>query len=122
MTFKIFGKGFKDRSLGILEANEQSIDPINYIRYEGRDNLIPGIDRSAHGYSTRYQKSVHFGVSNEKNDAGQTFVPFFDGSDVSLQSKAPISGVGFMLFTKGENYAGYIRPYLKTYNYANFVQ
>lgn len=55
-------------------------------------------------------------MSNERTDGGQEFVPFFDATDV--KNVSPLSGFGLLHYTNDDEYAGYVRPYLITYNIA----
>lgn len=56
-------------------------------------------------------------MTSEESDAGQSFGPFFDGSDIEFDSVAPISGIGLIHYTNDKDYAGYIRPTISSLNY-----
>lgn len=43
--------------------------------------------------------------------------PFFDGSDIHLEPKVPLSGIGLMHYTNDDSCAGLIVPYVKTLRY-----
>lgn len=64
---------------------------------------------------------IKFGVSNQEADIGQTFVPFFDGVDVTFDFVSPLSGLGLLHYTNDDKYAGYIRPYLRSFNYNHYL-
>jgi hypothetical protein len=61
--------------------------------------------------------AIDFNYSTEETDAGQTFVPFFDGDDVTFTHPAPISGMGLIHYTNDPKYAGYIWPIIETMDY-----
>lgn len=82
---------------------------------------IPGVENSSDKFAVTKNKKVLFGLSNEEVDAGQSFVPYFDGADITLDVKSPLTGIGFLHYTKNESYAGYIRPFLNTLDYSNFI-
>lgn len=67
-------------------------------------------------------KTIKFGRSIEKFDAGQSFVPYFDGSDVTTDNKVPLCGLRLLQFIGDESFAGYIKPQLITLNLSSFVK
>lgn len=64
---------------------------------------------------------VKFGSSDRETDIAQTFVPYLDGIDVTFDVKSPLSGIGLMHFTNDAHYAGYIRPFLRSFSYENYL-
>lgn len=117
---KVFGKKLSTESLIVLGAAESSAEGEHTSGEIDQDGKIEGISGSSSNYNVFRHNTVKFGISNEISDAGQSFVPFFDGSDVAFNNKAPLRGVGFLLFEQAGT-AGYIRPYLLTYNYNNLI-
>lgn len=118
---KVFGKKLSTESLIVLGRTESSAEGESTSSEIDQDGKVEGISGSSSSFNVFRHKTVKFGISNEISDAGQSFVPFFDGSDVAFNNKAPLRGVGFMLFEQAGT-AGYIRPYLMTYNYNNLIE
>ena len=83
---------------------------------------IPGIDTSKLKYDVTSKARVSFDKSNEKKDAGQTYLPFFDARSIESAIPAPLSGLELIHYTtKSDNdgeYAGYIAPRISTIHYA----
>lgn len=69
-------------------------------------------------------KNVKFAFvkSDEETDAGQSFLPYFDPSDVTFDQPAPLSMIEFAHYTNNEDYAGYIRPIIKSLDYRKFIE
>lgn len=85
------------------------------------NDTIPGLDESSDKFKINKKLLIEFGLSNEEADAGQSFVPYFDGSDITFDVKSPLSGLGLFHYTRHSDYAGYIRPTLQSLNYENFI-
>jgi len=81
---------------------------------------IPGLSTTNTLYTVRRNARVTFSLSNEKADAGQSFVPYFDGNEVSFNIKAPLSGLTFVHYTNDENHAGYIKPVISSLDYRKY--
>lgn len=81
---------------------------------------IPGVSFSSK-LSVIKSKIIKFGRSNEKADAGQSFVPYFDGSEVTTENKVPLSGIELIHFSDDHNYAGYIKPNLITFDVSKLI-
>jgi hypothetical protein len=78
---------------------------------------------SAHTrYAVSKFQTIRFGLSEEDSDESQNFVPYFDGSEVTTETLTPLAGIGLMHFTGDNEYAGYIKPYLITLNYAAHIK
>lgn len=75
-------------------------------------------------YGTRItQKSninLKFQKSDEQSDAGQNTVPFFDTTNIAFDSIAPISSIGLIHYTNSDEYAGFVRPTIKSIDYDAF--
>jgi len=78
---------------------------------------IPGLSNNATSFFKTYKRLIEFKISDEEKDAGQTLVPYFDGSPVEIEMTSPLSGIAFVHYSNQRDYAGYIRPVLKTFNY-----
>lgn len=66
-------------------------------------------------------KFIQFTHSDDKKDAAQTTVPFFDAQEVVSSIPTPLSGIG--IFHKGKRgYGGFIAPRIFTYNFATFLK
>lgn len=120
LTTRIFGKNIESFSLGKM-GEEMSKDAVDADKFKSCHGLIPKLKESNNIYTVLKNVIVQFGISNEKEDAGQSFVPYFDGSNVTMSVQAPLSGLGFLHFTNDLKYAGYIKPYIKSLNYRKFV-
>lgn len=68
-------------------------------------------------YIFNSEGAINFDYSTEITDAGQSFVPYFDGDDVTFTHAAPISGIGIIHYTNDPEYAGYIWPIIETMDY-----
>lgn len=59
--------------------------------------------------------------SNGEQDAGQSFIPYFDATEVGFNSAAPISSIALIHYTNDAKYAGFIRPSIRSLNYKKFI-
>lgn len=118
LSMKSFGRNFESFVLGTLENNEVTQEASSSggkLKHSDQSFKNPGKSDSTI-IKVKKNQIISFGLSNEKSDAGQQFVPFFDGSDVTIDSLSPLSGFGLLQWTTDEEYAGYISPFLITYN------
>lgn len=83
----------KSFSLGEVDEKESSMDSAITGSSISLNNTLPGTDSNINVIDKR--KIITFGQSNEKADAGQSFVPYFDGRSITFDVKSPISGLGF---------------------------
>lgn len=116
LSLTSFGRHIENFALGTLENNEMMQEASS--SGGGTNNQEfkhPGKSNSTN-IKVNKNRIISFGLSNEKSDAGQQFVPFFDGSDISINSLSPLSGFGLLHYTDDEDYAGYIRPFLIIFN------
>lgn len=125
LSFRVFGKKFKNFVYGTLSEREVTSNAVYYpdISFQNvnkQEFKKPGLKGSSE-YTITKNQLINFGMSHEKSDAGQTFVPHFDGIDVTMDSKSPLSGIGLFHFTDNTRYAGYIKPYLFTLNQNDYV-
>lgn len=122
LTLKIYGHSISNFVLGTLGTTELS--HISNVTSNGQnidqELKIPGRSGWSRATVTK-NKTLRFGLSNEEADAGQSFVPFFDGSDVSTENRIPLAGIGLLHFTDNRDYAGYVKPYLITLNLNAFM-
>lgn len=115
VSWSIYGRKIVDFNKGVM-GNEDEIQSASSSGSLNAENLIPGLS-SGKKFSTRNNIKVIFGISNEDNDAGQSFVPYFDGTNITFDISAPLSGISLIHYTNDVNYAGYIRPVLRSLNY-----
>ncbi|CAO1373741.1 unnamed protein product [Diamesa hyperborea] len=120
MKLKVFGKEHSNLE-GTLNDNEKEYISQNSDVHSIIDK-IPKLKEDSKKFTKIIDKAIQFEVSNDDEDAGQSFVPYLDGSDIEFDVKAPLSGIGFMYYTNDDYYAGYIRPYLKSFNYKSFAK
>ena len=120
MKLKVFGKEHSNLE-GTLNANEKEYISENSDVHRIIDK-IPKLKEDSKKFTKIIDKAIQFEVSNDSEDAGQSFVPYLDGSDIEFDVKAPLSGIGFMYYTNDDYYAGYIRPYLKSFKYKSFAK
>jgi hypothetical protein len=59
-------------------------------------------------------------TSSEYSGYGKV-TPFFDTSEVKFDQPAPITSIQLIHYTNDVNYAGYIRPIIKSFNYTGIV-
>lgn len=121
LSFKVCGKKIESFTIGKMQQVESCSDANIPYNVKNITLKIPGVENSSDKFVITKQKKVLFGLSNEKVDAGQSFVPYFDGTDITLDVRSPLTGIGFLHYTKNESYAGYIRPFLNTLHYSDFV-
>jgi len=80
---------------------------------------IEGLSSSTN-FTVRNITKIKFSTSSEGYDNGQSFVPYFDGNAVTMDIKAPLSGIGLIQYTNDWTFAGYIRPVLKSLDYRKY--
>lgn len=123
LTIRIFGRSIKSFSFGQLGEKTSFKEvkvPKNEVAESFKDK-IPRMNSQSSLFTKLTLRTVEFGISNEKADAGQSYVPYFDGSSVTLDVKGPLKGLGFVHYTNNQNYSGYIKPFVKTLDYKDFV-
>jgi hypothetical protein len=119
LSLSIIGRellDFKNSTLGSeIVKNTGSID-----KFFNAYDKIPELSKTNTLYTVRMNARVSFSISNEKADAGQSFVPYFDGSEVSFNIKSPLSGLTFVHYTNDESYAGYVKPVISSLDYRKY--
>lgn len=65
---------------------------------------------------------VRFQKSDERTDAGQSFVPFFDPIEATFDPPAPLSMIELIHYTNDAKYSGFIRPLIKSLDYRKFLE
>lgn len=121
LNLRTFGKKIDDYCLskindesGLSNAAISSDIPIN----QEFKNTGSSPDASV---KIKKNRVFMFGLSSEETDAGQNFVPYFDGSDVA-DGRVPLSGIGLLHFSSDfKIFSGYIKPYLITLNLHSYV-
>ncbi|CAO1331992.1 unnamed protein product [Diamesa serratosioi] len=119
VSIQIFGQVLNDFEKGILDTSisTESDNGLTFVKsIEGK---IVGLRDNFMDFKRTSKKTIHFGVSDEKTDAGQSFVPYFDGTNIEFDKPAPLSGLGFLHYSNDDSYAGYIRPYIRSFKYKN---
>lgn len=119
-SLRIYGKLADAQSFafGIMKSSESVTAEDN--EADGRLELngkSPGLANgdSAGQFIVIKNKELVFG---QREDG--MIAPFFDSSDVSFDIKAPLAGVGFIMYTNNVTYAGFIRPTLIALNYLQY--
>lgn len=124
LSLKSFGRNFESFVLGTLENNEvmQEVSSSGgRLIYNDLNLRNPGKSDSTN-IKVNKNQIISFGLSNEKSDASQQFVPFFDASEVTIDGLSPLSGFGLLHWTTDEDHAGYISPFLITYNVNAYLE
>lgn len=119
LKLRAFGKeieSFINANLGDIELTK---DANVYKAFVSFKSTIPGIDTNTENVTVTRNLVIEFGMSNEKVDAGQSFLPYFDGTNVTPKNRRWLSGLGLLHYTRNHTYAGYVKPYLKTLNYGD---
>ena len=87
-------------------------------------NRMPAIDPNYPIFNISSNVRVNMGMSNEKHDAGQNFLPYFDSQNITLTIPAPLSGLELFLYTSNgspADFGGFVRLRLTTINYLNYL-
>jgi hypothetical protein len=113
-SWSIYGRKLVDFNRGIL-GSEENVNSVGNYRYDASD-LIPGLS-SGKRFTIGKNRRVSFGISNEDEDAGQSFVPYFDGNEVTFDIKSPLTGISLIHYTNDPKYAGFIRPVIRSLDY-----
>lgn len=127
-ALKIFGRELNKPELDGLSAREyfKVVSAPRIFEAKSLVLTIPGLEPTKKTFEVTYGGAnntfIIFGASNEVADVGQTFVPFFDGVAVTFDSPSPLSGVGLMHYTNSKDFAGYLRPFLRSFNYAEHLE
>lgn len=118
IRLKIHGKKleFTEGSLGNSAEATGNLNGINIMI--GNNT---GLDKGSSSFQTKSNCDVQFRKSDEETDAGQNFVPYFDGTAVIFDQPAPISSIGLIHYTNNQTYAGYIRPIIKSIDYSMYA-
>lgn len=67
---------------------------------------------------SRTNFNLKFKTSGEATDAGQSFLPYFDSTGISFDPPAPLSSIGLSHVTNDNEYAGFVKPTIKSLDYA----
>jgi hypothetical protein len=73
-------------------------------------------------FSVTNKGAIDFDWSAERIDAGQSFVPYFDGNDASFDYSAPVCGIGIVQYTNDKEYGGFLRPIISTIDYKKIFE
>lgn len=88
------------------------------------DDHIPLINYDVKEYSVYSNKRIIMGKGNEKKDAGQSYLPYFDSQSITMAIPAPLSGLQLVhYYTSGNpaSYAGFVRLRISTINYLDYL-
>lgn len=99
--------GEDDYRMAIFEDTRTTLDTTN---------KIPGLNREGKWKITRHAH-FQFERSVEYKDAGQSLLPYFDGTPITFNIPSPLGGIELFHYTNDVNYAGYIRPNLISFDY-----
>jgi hypothetical protein len=112
-------ENFKDGKLGIIEYdsnnNEGSLHRKKVV------GTKVGLKSNDNQFKVSKNVRILFVRSDEEADAGQSFLPYFDPSYVTFDQPAPLSMIELVHYTNNDDYAGYIRPVIKSLDYRKFI-
>ncbi|CAO1353050.1 unnamed protein product [Diamesa tonsa] len=118
LRLRVFSRWFKSFADGtISEREDTNYDDDNDNTVFFIQDKIPLIATRPGPINLNWNYNILFGTSNQKSDAGQSMVPYFDSTDITFDVKAPLGGIGFLHHTSSVEYAGFIRPYILNLNY-----
>ena len=83
------------------------------------ENTIPLINTGL-TYNVYSNLRVYMGKGNEKRDAGQSFLPYFDSQNIELTIPAPLSGLE-LVYYNSPSYGGFVRPRISSINYLDYL-
>jgi len=120
ISIKVRGKKIVSMPLGVMEGIEGHMNS-ERTSTDGEEmhfkDKIPGLAPGNEGrFTVSTNKKIILGKS------GDSFIPFFDTSDVTFGLKAPLAGIGFYHYTNHPDYAGFIRPQVIALDYASFLK
>lgn len=121
VRLKVNGQGLIDFEMGKMGPPWSFMKKYAWTNVKSIEGKLIGLRNHSTVYTKTTNQIIKFGVSDEKTDAGQSFVPYFDGTAIEFDNKTPLSGVGFMHFTNDDSYAGYIRPYIMSFRYQSVI-
>lgn len=111
----LYGREFESFTKGILGKNVFSYgDEPN--PKTSLTNKLPGLAEFG-SYSFLQNTILKFEVSNEDEDAGQSFLPYLDGSPITFEIPSPLGGIQLFHYTNKDTYGGFIRPNLNSLDY-----
>lgn len=110
--YTVFAKTIIDLATGELDDSEEVYTELGYGTKFNSAGKHPGLSTGS-TYTKQMLGKVYFGKSNQYIDAGQSFLPYFDGNDVEFDVKIPLAEIGFFHYTNNNSYyAGYLKPYI----------
>ncbi|CAO1346334.1 unnamed protein product [Diamesa tonsa] len=121
VRLQVNGQGLIDFEMGKMGPPWSFMKKYAWTDVKSIEGKLIGLRNHSTVYTKTTNQIIKFGVSDEKTDAGQSFVPYFDGTAIEFDNKTPLSGVGFMHFTNDDSYAGYIRPYIMSFRYKTVI-
>lgn len=77
----------------------------------------PGLESNRRQYNILQNETIMFVMSSVGKDAGQSYVPYFDGNEVTFDIKSPVKRISFIHYTNHDDYAGYIKPIVYPLDY-----
>ena len=119
VSLKLFGRSLNFTAGTLSEIESEAVDQANRseLNYGGRPDIRLGNFQLTQ--KTNY--NFKFKMSDETYDAGQSFVPYFDATAITFDPPAPISSIGLSHFTNDDEYAGLVRPTIKSLDYQAFI-
>lgn len=121
ITLKVFGQSIID-SFMKSQLNETVYDLTGPTEGKIINGYGAGLSSKRTYFTVKSEGSINFDWSTEKSDAGQSFVPYFDGNDVIFDYSAPLSGIRLVHYTNDEEYGGFIRPIISTMDYKSIFE
>jgi hypothetical protein len=120
LSLHVFKKNISSFASGTLENDE--IEDIPLKEHEIDFQTKTGLEPNLNSYTITKKGAIRFRRSHETQDAAQTMVPFFDGSDIVFDKPAPISSIGLFRFTNHITRAGFITPAIRSLNYKKLMR
>lgn len=120
--YKVFAKEIVDLALGELDEEENVYTELGVDTTFYGNGKTPGLSSTKSTYTKQMVGKVYFGKSGQYVDAGQSFLPYFDGNDVEFDVKIPLAEIGFFQYTQiSSDYAGYIKPFIGSIKFENYI-
>ena len=122
VRLQIYGQELTDFETGTMDSSVSTESASGWTAVKSIEGKIIGLRDGSVDFKRTISQTIEFGVSDEQTDAGQSFVPYFDGTAIEFDKKGPLSGVGFMHYSNDDSYAGYIRPYIMSFKYKHVIK
>lgn len=111
----LFAREFDSFSKGILGKEVHSYGDKPTTKSSLTEKL-PGLANLG-TYSFLHDAVLKFEISNEDEDAGQSFLPYLDGSPITFDIPSPVGGIELYHYTNNDTYGGFVRPNINSLDY-----